>query len=101
MELKEWRELATKTAEELKVAWADVVKLSRLREVAREEMNAQIVEISILRERLAAQSAELSQLSAIHSDLTDELSHVKSHHTAGATMLDDLKSVAGAFEHPA
>lgn len=39
VQCKEWRELATETAEKLEVARADVILQLKLREAAREEMD--------------------------------------------------------------
>lgn len=57
--------------------------------------------ITELQERLAAKSAELLQLSEKHGKPNDVFSQAKSQSAAGATLLDDLKSVARACERPA
>lgn len=62
VELREWRKLAVETAEELKIAQADVVLQSGLCEAVREKMSAQTIEMMELQEHLGAKSAELLQL---------------------------------------
>lgn len=49
-------------------------------------------------EQLNAKCVDLSRLSAKHSELTDELIHVKLQTAAGAIVLDDQKLVASSFE---
>lgn len=50
---------------------------------------------------MAAKSVDVLQLSAKNVELADELSHVKLQSAAGATVSNDLKSVAGACERHA
>lgn len=79
--LRELRELASKTAEGLKAANADV----------REDMSAQTAELAELQEHLAAMNTELTLLSAKHGALDNVLSRWKLHHATGAFMSDDRK----------
>lgn len=56
--------------------------------------------IAELQEQLLAKNAQLLQLPTKHAELDDELIRIKSLCVAGVTVLDDLKSVAGACERP-
>lgn len=67
-------------------------------EAARKDMDTQTAEIAESQEHLAARSAELPQLSAKHSELTEELSRVKSICAAESAVVDDLNSVVGDCE---
>lgn len=57
--LREWVELATETAKELKVAKADVLSQSGLREATRKGMDTQTAEVAVLQVQLTATNAEL------------------------------------------
>lgn len=94
-ERDEWYDQTAKGLEKLKVAEADIALNSALREAVREFIITHTVEIAKLQEHLTAKSAELSRLSAKHRKLTNKLSRVKLQNTAGATILDNLKLVAG------
>lgn len=83
------------------MAYASVVLRLRLWKATREEMAAQTIMSTELQEQLAAKSAELSQLAAKYGEQTDKLSRLKSQHAAGATVVNDLKSIAEAYERPA
>lgn len=64
-------------------------------------MDSQATEITAPQKQLAAKSVELLQLPAKHVELKDMLSRVKVQNAAGATVSDDVESVAGAYERPA
>lgn len=72
-----------------------------LREAGRDQADTKAEKIAELQERQATKSLGLSQRAAEHNELTSELRRVKLQHTAGATVSDDLKSVAGASARPA
>lgn len=63
-------------------------------------MNTHMAKITKLQEQLTAKSTELSRLPAMHKELTNELSLVKSQQAARALVLDDLESVPGNCERP-
>lgn len=55
-EIKKWREIATGTAEELRIVQASLGLQSGLWECAHEENNDQTVKVGELQERLAAKN---------------------------------------------
>lgn len=57
-------------------------------------METHMGEIAEFRDQLAPESAELSLLSAKRGEMTDKLSPETSQTAAGATVSEDLKSVA-------
>lgn len=98
--LREWRKLAAETAENKKVDKADVMLQLGIWEAVREKMGTKTEAKAKIEEQLAAKSAELVQLSAERGELYDELSLANLQHAAGATVSEDLESLAGACDRP-
>lgn len=100
-ELRDWRKLATETAENLKDAKGSIVLQLDIWEAAQKDTEAPTMELSEYQEQLAAANAKTSQLLARLCKLNDELIRVKLQNATGTTMSDNLKSITRACESPA
>lgn len=89
---------AKEELETLKAAEAAVALRLTFSEAAREDLDTHTAKIAKLQKQLSAKSAELLQRSAKHIEPTDKSSRVKSQIAAGASVLNNLKSVAGNCE---
>lgn len=82
----------------LRAAEADVALQSTLWYTARKKIDTHTPEMARLRKKLFSNDAELSRLTAMHSELSEGLSRVKSQNATGAIVRVVLKLVARSCE---
>lgn len=79
---------------------ADIALQSALREAVQKKTNTHTAKIAEVQKQVMAKSAKLSQPYAKHRELTNELDGEKWQNAIGATVLDELNSVAWNCECP-
>lgn len=100
LELNQWPTLTNEAPEKLKMARADAVLQSALRDLTREEVDGQVLKVKTLPECLPARSAKILQVMVEQENLSDETGRSTLQGAAWDTVCKDLSLVTGGCESP-